>query len=108
MTDKLNALDVAAVIHQHQPITVQELALYYRVPRYIVAYAVDWLLKAGYVTKEGRGLLSVVKVGEVPNLWRDHEGKYHRLVGLVSGDAAFLERNGWTRVWQNALEEESA
>lgn len=105
---RLNAIDVAAVIHQHQPITVQELALYFRKPRHIIDYAVDWLLKAGYVTKEGHGLLSVVKVGETQNLWRDHEGKYHRLVGLVSGDAAFLERNGWRRVWKNTLEEESA
>lgn len=108
MREKLNALDVAAVIHQHQPITVQRLALYFRKPRHIVDYAVDWLLKAGYVTKEGHGLLSVVKVGEVPNLWQDQNGGYHRLVGLVRGDAAFLERNGWRRVWKHALEEESA
>lgn len=108
MSDKLNALDVAAVIHEYQPITVQKLALYYRCPRYLVAYAVDWLLKHGYITKAGHGLLSVVTVGVEPNIWRDHEGKYHRLVGLVRGDAAFLERNGWTRVWQHAAEEASA
>lgn len=102
---RLNAMDVAAAIHQYQPITVRRLALYFNTPSHRVLYAADWLLKHGYVRKGKGGMLSVVTVGAEPRvasdqnavLWRDHLGAYHWIVRAVTGDAEFLIRNGWVQ-----------
>jgi hypothetical protein len=99
---RLNAIDVAAVIHTYQPINSQRLALYFQTPLHRVTYAVQWLLKYGYVRKDSRHRLSVVTVGGEPLqravLWRDQDGAQHWLVGTLSGDAEFLLRNGWVQV----------
>ena len=101
---RLNAIDVAALANEHErrgkPITVQQIARYFAVPRHVAQYAVTWLVKHGYATtRDGAVYLVRIDDGERPYaIMMDEHGHPHRLYCLSTSDRRFLERTGWVLV----------
>lgn len=107
---RLNAIDVAILAGEHErrgkPITVQQVARYYDVPRHVALYAVQWLCRHGYATMDTGGV-RLVRIDSTAPLFTvmvDGDGKLHRLHRLSASDKRFLERTGWTVVAAPAAE----